>query len=74
MAPATLIANDGILYIYSESGKIFLVEPKTDGFNILSTFPVPFGADPHWAHLVIKDKKLYVRHGTSLMVYELAAN
>jgi len=25
MAPATLIANDGILYIYSESGKIFLV-------------------------------------------------
>ena len=74
MAPATLIANDGLLYIYSESGKIFLVEPKADAFNILSSFPVPFGADPHWAHLVIKDKKLYVRHGTSLMVYELAAN
>ncbi len=72
MAPATLIANDGLLYIYSESGKIFLVEPKTDGFNILSSFAVPFGANPHWAHLVIKDKKLYVRHGTSLMVYDIA--
>ena len=74
MAPATLIANDGLLYIYSESGKIFLVEPKADGFNILSSFTVPFGANPHWAHLVIKDKKLYVRHGTSLMVYDIAAN
>jgi outer membrane protein assembly factor BamB len=72
MAPATLIADDGLLYIYSESGKVFLVEPKADGFNILSSFAVPFGANPHWAHLVIKDKKLYLRHGTSLMVYDIA--
>lgn len=74
MAPATLIANNGLLYIYSESGKIFLVEPEADGFNTLSSFAVPFGANPHWAHLVIKDRKLYVRHGTSLMVYDIAAN
>jgi outer membrane protein assembly factor BamB len=74
MAPATLIANDGLLYIYSESGKIFLAEPKADGFNILSSFAVPFGANPHWAHLVIKERKLYVRHGTSLMVYDISAN
>lgn len=74
MAPATLIANDGLLYIYSESGKVYLVEPKVDGFSILNSFAVPFGANPHWAHLVIKDKKLYVRHGTSLMVYDVAAN
>jgi outer membrane protein assembly factor BamB len=74
MAPATLIANDGLLYIYSESGKVFLVEPKADGFNILSSFAVPFGANTHWAHLVIKNKKLYLRHGTSLMVYDIASN
>ena len=74
MAPGTLISNDGLLYIYSESGKVSLVEPKNDGFNIISSFPVPLGKDPHWAHLVIKDKKLYVRHGTSMMVYDIAAN
>jgi len=73
LAPANIIANDGLLYIYSESGKITLAEPKTDGINIISSFPVPYGANPHWAHLVIKDKKLYVRHGTSLMVYDLTA-
>ena len=74
LAPANIIADDGLLYVYSESGKVNLVEPKTDGFNIISSFPVPFGADPHWAHLVIKDKKLYVRHGTSMMVYDITAN
>lgn len=74
LAPANIIANDGLLYVYSESGKISLIEPKTDGLNIISSLPVPFGANPHWAHLVIKDKKLYVRHGTSLMVYDISAN
>lgn len=74
LAPANIIANDGLLYVYSESGKVNLVEPKTEGVNVISSFPVPFGANPHWAHLVIKDKKLYVRHGTSLMVYDIAAN
>jgi outer membrane protein assembly factor BamB len=74
MAPATLIADDGLLYIYSESGKVFLVEPGKEGFRIISSFSGPFGANTHWAHLVIKDKKLYLRHGTSLMVYDIAAN
>jgi outer membrane protein assembly factor BamB len=74
LAPANIIANDGLLYVYSESGKVSLIEPKTDRFNIISSFPVPYGTNTHWAHLVIKDKKLYVRHGSSLMVYDIAAS
>ena len=74
MAPANIIADDGLLYIYSESGKAFLTEPGADGFRIISSFSVPYGTGPHWAHLVIKDKKLYLRHGTSLMVYDIAAS
>jgi outer membrane protein assembly factor BamB len=74
IAPANIIADEGLLYIYAESGKVSLVEPKTDGINIISSFAVPFGTMTHWAHLVIKDKKLYVRHGNSLMVYDIAAS
>jgi outer membrane protein assembly factor BamB len=70
--PGTTIANDGLLYVYGESGKIGLIEPKDDSFNVLSSFKVPFGADQHWANLVIYNKRLYVRHGTSLMVYDIA--
>ena len=74
LAPANIIANDGLLYVYSESGKISLVEPKADGFNIISSFPVPLGTGTHWAHLVINNKRLYVRHGSSLMVYDIASD
>lgn len=74
LAPGNIISADGLLYVYAESGTIGLVEPKTEGFNIVSTFKVPFGSNQHWAHTVIKNKKLYVRHGTSLMVYDLGTN
>jgi outer membrane protein assembly factor BamB len=73
VAPANIIANEGLLYLYSESGKIFLIEAQAERFNIISSFPVPYGSNPHWAHLVLKDRKLYVRHGKSIMVYDVAA-
>ncbi len=72
-APGNVIYCDGLLYVYSESGKIGLIEPRADGFQVISSFRVPYGTSQHWAHLVISGKKLYVRHGTSLMVYDIAA-
>jgi outer membrane protein assembly factor BamB len=72
LAPANIIHSDGLLYLYGESGTVSLVEPRADSFNEISSFRVPFGAAQHWAHLVISHKKLYVRHGTSLMVYDIA--
>ncbi len=74
LAPANVIANDGLIYIYSENGKVTLAEPKADGLNLLSTFTVPLGTGTHWAHLVINNKKLYLRHGNSLMVYDIASS
>jgi len=67
-----IIAAEGLLYWYSESGKIALVKPEADKFNIVSSFDVEYGTKQHWAHLVINDKKLYVRHGDYLMVYSIA--
>lgn len=74
IAPANIISADGLLYCYSESGTVSLVEPKSDKFELLSSFKVPYGSNEHWAYLVINDKKLYIRHGNSLMVYELGIN
>jgi outer membrane protein assembly factor BamB len=72
LAPGSIIANDGLLYVYSEQGKIGLVEPGSSGFVIVSTFNVPMGSGPHWAHPVIHNKRLYIRHGNALMVYDIA--
>ena len=71
--PGNIIAAEGKLYVYSEGGKVYLIQPEIDKLNILSSFNVPYGAAYHWAHLVINNKRLYVRHGSSLMAYDIAA-
>ena len=69
-----IIYADGLLYCYGTGGGVGIVDPKTDNFNLISSFEVPYGEKYHWAHLVIHDKKLYVRHETSLMVYDISAD
>jgi len=73
LSKGTIISAEGLLYCYDESGRVALVEPEETDFNLISVFKVPLGKDQHWAHLVIHEKRLYVRHGTSLMVYDIAA-
>jgi len=68
-----IIYTDGLLYCYGTGGDVGIVDPKTNDFSLISSFEVPYGEKYHWAHLVIYDKKLYVRHGTSLMVYDISA-
>jgi len=66
-----LISAEGLLYWYTEGGEVALVKPSPTEFNIISSFKVPYGEKQHWAHLVINNKRLFVRHGNSLMVYAI---
>ena len=69
----SIIYADGLFYCYSENdGEMALVNASSEKFEIISKFPVPFGTDQHWARTVIKDGRLYVRHGNALMVYNIA--
>jgi outer membrane protein assembly factor BamB len=67
-----IISADGMLYCYEEkTGNLALVKPSPEKFDVVSSFKVPFGTGLHWAHPVIHDKILYVRHGDVLMAYSL---
>jgi len=66
-----IICADSMLYLYGDNGEIVLAEPMANSFKKISAFQVPFGTDQHWAHLVIGHGRLFVRHGNSLMVYDL---
>ncbi|MBU4329033.1 MAG: PQQ-like beta-propeller repeat protein [Acidobacteria bacterium] len=66
-----LIYADGLLYAYSERGDVALVKPDQENFTVISSFPIQAGSGPHWAHPVIKDGRLYVRHGNTLLVYQI---
>lgn len=67
-----IISADGMMYCYEEkSGNLALVRPNPEKFDVASSFKVNKGEGPHWAHPAIFDGKLFVRHGESLMVYDL---
>jgi outer membrane protein assembly factor BamB len=65
-----VISADGMLYLYEEkSGHVALVKPNSFKLDVVSEFQVTKGEGPFWAHPVISDGKLYIRHGDFLMVY-----
>ncbi len=67
-----IIFSDGMLYCYSERGDVALVKPNPQKFEVVSSFQIKKGSGEHWAHPVIKDGRLYLRHGNALMVYHIA--
>jgi len=67
-----VIYADGLFYCYAEKdGEMALAEGTPEQFRIISKFKVPLGKDQHWAHPVIADGKLYIRHNDALMVYDI---
>ncbi len=67
----TVIYADGMLYAYTQRGELALLEPQNGGFRVVSKTTVELGSDQHWAHLVIDNGILYVRHGNALMAYDI---
>lgn len=68
----SIIYADGLLYIFEEKkGHVGLVEPSPEGFKVISSFLPDGGSGPWWAHMSIYDKKLFIRHGTVLFVYDI---
>ncbi len=71
LGPGAVIAADNMLYYYSEKGEVTLVKPAGVTLTTCGTLKVTRGTKEHWAHPVIKDGTLFVRHGTSLMAYQI---
>ncbi|WP_167607369.1 PQQ-binding-like beta-propeller repeat protein [Maribellus sediminis] len=69
-----VIYADDRFYCYAErEGEIALAKATPESFEIVSKFEVPLGTKEHWAHPVIKNGVLYVRHGDALMAYDISA-
>jgi outer membrane protein assembly factor BamB len=66
-----IIFSDGMIYCYSENGYVAMVEPDPQEFKVKSSFRIKKGSGEHWAHPVIKDGRLYIRHGDALMVFRI---
>jgi outer membrane protein assembly factor BamB len=65
------IFADGMLYCYNEKGQLGLFRPEGPKILAVSSFKVTRGTKAHYAHPVICQGILYVRHGRSLMGYDV---
>jgi hypothetical protein len=67
---------DGRLYCLSEhplrGGVVALVEPTPKGYEIKGSFNLPAeGKDYYWAHPVVLDGRLHLRHKGTLYIYDV---
>jgi outer membrane protein assembly factor BamB len=71
----SIISAEGMLYIYEEkNGNVGLLKVNPEKFNLVSSFQVTLGnAGPFWAHPVIYNGVLYLRHTNALMAYNIKA-
>ncbi|MBE0536988.1 MAG: PQQ-like beta-propeller repeat protein [Phycisphaerae bacterium] len=67
------ICVDGLFYLYGEKGDMALVKANPNGFETISTFKITLGNEQHWAHPVVANGVLYMRHGDTLMAFDIKA-
>ena len=65
------IYADGMLYCYNEKGQLGIFKPNGPKMETVSSFKVTRGTKAHYAHPVICGGIMYVRHGRSLLAYDV---
>jgi outer membrane protein assembly factor BamB len=64
---------DGMFYYFTERGQVNLVKSSNESFKIVSSFQLPnMSTGFRWAHPVVCDGRLYLRHDDNLFVYKLS--
>ena len=68
---SAMIYADGMLYAYDDTGGMSLIKPNPNRFELAGKFQITLGTDEHWAHPVINNGVMYIRHGDALMAYKV---
>jgi len=69
---ASLTYADGMLYVLNHKRTVALVRPSPHAFDMVSRFSIPPGGrGPTWAHPVVCNGRLYIRHGNYLYCYDI---
>lgn len=67
----TMISDGNVLYYYNQRGEMNLVRPEGKSPKAVSKFKVTRGTKEHFSHPVIDHGTLYLRHGKTLMAWEI---
>ncbi|MBI5541013.1 MAG: PQQ-binding-like beta-propeller repeat protein [Bacteroidia bacterium] len=67
----TIVMADNMLYYYNQKGEVMLINSNKEKMELISSFKIDKGTKEHFAHPVIKNGVLYIRHGQSLIAYNI---
>jgi outer membrane protein assembly factor BamB len=75
LCKGSIISAGGMLYLFDEKrGNVGLVRATPEKFDLVSSFQMTQGNNgPFWAHPVIHDGILYLRHTNALVAYDIKA-
>lgn len=68
-----IIAADNMIYCYSDNGDVSLVKLTGTKMEVVSKFKCEKGTKEHFAHPVISNGVMFIRHGKVLMAYDIKA-
>jgi len=70
-----LTCADGMFYLYSDDGKMALVQPTDTGLTVTGRLKIKDpGERPTWAFPVVFGGRLYIRYGDKLAAYQVAGS
>ena len=74
MTKGALIAAGNMLYCYSDNGEVNLIKLTGTKMETVGKLKITKGTKEHFAHPVISNGVLYIRHGRALMAYGIKEN
>jgi len=66
-----IIAADNMLYYYNQTGRLSLLDFENGKMKQISEFKITRGTKEHFSHPVINNGILYLRHGSTLMAFDI---
>ena len=70
----TITFADGMLYALDQRGTLKLLRAAPGKYEVAGSFSLPSGGKgSYWAHPVVCNKKLYIRHDDRILVYDVGA-
>ena len=67
----SVVSADGLLFAYGEKGGVGLYKASPTDMKLISSFKIEKGKAEHWAHPVLHDGRMYIRHGDFLMAFDI---
>ncbi len=70
----TITFADGMLYALDQRGTLKLLKASPEKYEAAGSFSLPSGGNGnYWAHPVVCNKRLYIRHDDKIFVYDVGA-